>query len=192
MKKPVLLALSFALSTSMLSQPQTPPATCPGTQNAKGQASPPPDTIFVNGNIYTQATPARAQAIAVSNGCVVAIGSDEDVRKLKVEHTQVVDLRGHFVMPGFNDAHVHLEEAGLEAQSVDLRGTRSLQEMQQRIAASAKTAAPGSGWWAADGTRHYGRTRSCRIGRILTQSRVAIPRCSAAWMGTSPLPMRPR
>ncbi len=149
MKKLLLLALSFALSTSMLSQPQAPPATCPGTQNAKGQASPPPDTIFVNGNIYTQAKPARAQAIAVSNGCVVAIGFNEDVRKLKVEHTQVIDLGGHFVMPGFNDAHVHLEEAGLEAQSVDLRGTRSLQEMQQRIAASAKTAAPGE--WLVGG-----------------------------------------
>ena len=114
-------------------------------------AGQPPDVIFVNGDIYTQAVPARAQAIAVRDGRVVAVGSNDDIRKLKGPQTQVVDLGGHFVMPGFNDAHVHLEEAGLEAQSVDLRGVKSLQEMLQLIAASAKTAAPnewlvGGGW----------------------------------------------
>ncbi len=119
---------------------------------APGKSSDPaPDIIFVNGDIYTQSTPTRAQAIAIRDGRIVAVGSNDEIRKLKSPHTQVVDLGGHFVMPGFNDAHVHLEEAGLEAQSVDLRGTRSLQEMQQRIAASAKTGAPtdwlvGGGW----------------------------------------------
>jgi len=116
--------------------------------SAKGHSTP-PDTIFLNGDLYTQATPARAQAMAVRDGHIVAIGTNDDIRKLKGAHTQVVDLGGHFVMPGFNDAHVHLEEAGLELLSVDLRGTRSLQEMQQRIASSAKTAAPGE--WLAGG-----------------------------------------
>ena len=116
--------------------------------SAKGPSTP-PDAIFLNGDIYTQATPARAQAIAVRDGHIVAVGTNDDIRKLKGAHTQVVDLGGHFVMPGFNDAHVHLEEAGLELLSVDLRGTRSLQEMQQRIADSAKTAAPGE--WLAGG-----------------------------------------
>jgi len=120
----------------------------PASDKSSGQA---PDIIFLNGDIYTQATSVRAQAMAVRDGRIVAVGSNDDIRKLKGPHTQVVDLGGHFVMPGFNDAHVHLEEAGLEALSVDLRGTRSLQEMQQRIAASAKTAAPsdwlvGGGW----------------------------------------------
>src|ERR1022692_2866199 len=108
-----------------------------------------PDTIFVNGDIYTQATPPRAQAMAVRDGRILAMGTNDDIRKLKGGQTQIVDLGGHFVMPGFNDAHVHLEEAGLELLSVDLRGTRSLQKMQQRIAASAKTAAPGE--WLVGG-----------------------------------------
>jgi len=120
----------------------------PHSDQSSGQA---PDIIFVNGDIYTQATPVRAQALAVRDGRIVSIGANADIRKLKGPHTQVVDLGGHFVMPGFNDAHVHLEEAGLELLSVGLRGTRSLEEMQQRIAASAKTAAPsdwlvGGGW----------------------------------------------
>src|SRR5271167_4542211 len=108
-----------------------------------------PDIIFVNGDIYTQAAPARTQAIAVRDGRILAVGSNDEIRKLKGKNTQVVDLGGHFVMPGFNDAHLHLEEAVLELQSVDLRGTRSSQEMQQRIAASAKTAPPGD--WLVGG-----------------------------------------
>jgi len=111
------------------------------------------DIIFVNGDIYTQATPARAQAIAVRDGRIVAVGSNDEIRKLKHGQTQVVDLGEQFVMPGFNDAHVHLEEAGLQAQSADLRGTRSLQEMLQRIAASAEAAAPGD-WLVGGGWDH--------------------------------------
>ena len=87
------------------------------------------------------------------DGRIVAIGSNQDIGKLKGSATQIVDLGGHFVMPGFNDAHVHLEAAGLELQSVDLRGVGSLQEMQQRIAVSAKTAAPGD-WLVGGGWDH--------------------------------------
>ena len=67
-----------------------------------------PDIIFVNGDVYTQATPPRAQALAVRQGRIVAVGSNDQIRKLKGEQTKVVDLGGHFVMPGFNDAHLHL------------------------------------------------------------------------------------
>jgi predicted amidohydrolase YtcJ len=121
------------------------------SESALGKTSgnEPPDIIFLNGDIYTQAMPARAQAMAIREGRILAVGTNDAIRKLKGARTQVVDLGGHFVMPGFNDAHVHLEEAALELLSVDLRGTRSLQEMQQRIAVSAKTAA--SGEWLVGG-----------------------------------------
>jgi predicted amidohydrolase YtcJ len=116
-------------------------------------SNPPPDAIFVNGDIYTQATPARAQALAVRDGRIVAIGTNDDIRKLKGGHTQVVDLGGHFVMPGFNDAHCHLQAGGFEEMNVNLVGAKSLQEMQQRIAERAKTAAPGD-WIIGDGWDH--------------------------------------
>jgi predicted amidohydrolase YtcJ len=112
-----------------------------------------PDAIFTNGDIYTQATPARAQALAVRDGRIVAIGTNDEIRKLKGSHTQVVDLGGHFVMPGFNDAHCHLQAAGFEQMNVNLVGAQSLAEMQQRIAARAKTAAPGD-WIIGDGWDH--------------------------------------
>ena len=123
-----------------------------------------PDSIFVNGDIYTQATPARAQALAVRDGRIVAIGTNDDIRRLKASQTQVVDLGGHFVMPGFNDAHCHLQSAGLEQMNVNLVGAKSLAEMQQRIADRAKTSPPGD-WIVGDGWDHTlwpGRTLPTR------------------------------
>jgi predicted amidohydrolase YtcJ len=115
--------------------------------------SKPVDSIFVNGDIYTQAKPARAQAMAVREGRIVAVGSNEDVQKLKGSQTKVVDLGGHFVMPGFNDAHVHLANGGFEKLNVNLVGTKSLQEMQQRIATKVAQAAAGE-WIVGRGWDH--------------------------------------
>jgi len=111
-----------------------------------------PDAIFFHGDIYTN-TGKRAQAIAVRGGRVVAVGSDAEIEKLKGKRTQVVDLGGHFVMPGFNDAHVHLANAGFEKLHVELAGVRSLAEMQQHIAASAKTT-PAGEWITGRGWDH--------------------------------------
>lgn len=139
----VFLAVSF-LSTISISQPAV------AADKAKDSA---PETIFVNGDIYTQASPAQAEAIAVRNGRIIAIGSNQEMRKLKGSRTHIVDLAGHWVMPGFNDAHCHLESAGLSQMSVDLRGTKSLAEMQQRIALKAKTT-PAGAWIEGSGWDH--------------------------------------
>lgn len=112
-----------------------------------------PDLIFVNGNVYTEASPTRAQAMAVRDGRIIAVGSNEAIRKLKQSRTEVVDLDGHFVMPGFNDAHVHLAAGGLEYLQVDLVGAKSLAEMQQRIAAHLKTT-PAQDWITGRGWDH--------------------------------------
>jgi predicted amidohydrolase YtcJ len=55
----------------------------------------------------------------------------------------VVDLGGHFVMPGFNDAHLHLAEAGFQKLTVDMTGTKSLTEFRDRLRARVETATPG-------------------------------------------------
>jgi predicted amidohydrolase YtcJ len=129
----------------------------------------PADVIFLHGNVYpgvvsemtksgtswlSRAEPLpRAQAIAVSGGRIVALGSDAEIQELKGKNTQVVDLGRHFVMPGFNDAHVHLANAGFEKLDVDLAGVRSLAEMQERIAARAKTT-PAGEWLTGRGWDH--------------------------------------
>ena len=112
-----------------------------------------PDQIFINGDIYTGAeegfggAPAkvypRAQAMAVRNGRIMAVGTSDEIRKIKGPHTQVVDLGGRFVMPGFNDAHLHLANGGFEMLNVELSNTKSFDEMKARIAERVKTAAPG-------------------------------------------------
>jgi len=93
----------------------------------------------------------RAHAMALRGDRVLAVGDEPDILKLKGPDTSVVDLNGHFVMPGFNDAHIHLTEAGFKKLTVDLSGARSLEEFRDRIRKRAETAEPtewilGSGW----------------------------------------------
>jgi predicted amidohydrolase YtcJ len=116
------------------------------------------DTIYVHGDIYTGVVGGssfhvvtRAKAMAVKGDRILAIGGEEDVLKRKGPDTAVVDLKGHFVMPGLNDAHMHLTEAGFKKLTVDLTGTRSLEEFRERIRKRVETADPtewitGSGW----------------------------------------------
>jgi predicted amidohydrolase YtcJ len=128
------------------------------------------DTIFINGDIYKGALSVlsktggavqyasaieagRAQAIAVVAGKIIAVGSNADIQKLKGPKTEVVDLGGHFAMPGFNDAHVHLGSGGFEKLNVNLVGAKSLTEMKDRITARVKKAAPGE-WIVGRGWDH--------------------------------------
>src|SRR6266481_942854 len=116
------------------------------------------DAIYIHANIYTGVTGGssfhevqRAQAMAVRGDRILAVGTESDILKLKGPATIVVDLQGHFVMPGFNDAHMHLTEAGFKKLTVDLTGTRSIEEFRDRIRKRVETAAPtewirGSGW----------------------------------------------
>ncbi len=135
---------------------------------ASAPAQQPTDTILLHGNILTGAhlrqndpspTPAKVTALAITNGKIVAAGEDATILKLKGPKTQIIDLHGAFAMPGFNDAHTHIGEAGRMKLSVDLVGVHSLAEMQQRIRAYVSTAKPGTwiqggGWdhtlWADD------------------------------------------
>ena len=72
---------------------------------------------------------------------------------MKGEKTQVIDLGGRFVMPGFNDAHVHLASGGMTKLRVNLEGSKSLEEMKARIAERAKTAGEGE-WLTGRGWDH--------------------------------------
>ena len=83
----------------------------------------------------------------------MAVGSDDEIRKLKGSQTKVVDLGGHFVMPGFNDAHVHLASGGFEKMNVNLVGTQSLREMQHRIGLKVNSTEPGE-WIIGRGWDH--------------------------------------
>jgi predicted amidohydrolase YtcJ len=126
------------------------------------------DVILLNGAIYTGTrclfyTPIknapceieRRTELAVKNGRIVWISrnANSQILGLRGKDTQVIDLRGAFVMPGFNDAHLHLANGGFEKLNVNLIGTKTLAEMQSRIAERVKTAKGGE-WITGRGWDH--------------------------------------
>jgi predicted amidohydrolase YtcJ len=125
-------------------QPQTPPA------RPAVASGPKADVIFIHANVYT-GVPAttqftailREEAIAVRGDRIQAVGKNVEIEKLKGPLTRVVDLDGHFVMPGFNDAHLHLADAGRQKLNLDVTGVKTLDEFRKRLAARVETAQPG-------------------------------------------------
>ena len=76
------------------------------------QAQQPADLILHNGVVYTvDKSNSTAQAVAIKEGKFVAVGSNADVLKFRGPSTRVIDMRGRFVVPGFNDNHVHFASA---------------------------------------------------------------------------------
>ena len=123
-------------------------------QNARIAA----EEIYYNGNILTAVGldtphPQRVSALAVLTGLIMVAGTDDEAKKWQGPTTKMVDLGGAFVMPGFNDAHAHLGDAGRIKLSVDVTGTKSLAEMQERVKAAAQAAAPGA-WLTGGGWDH--------------------------------------
>lgn len=67
------------------------------------------DTVFVNGNVIPMTAPdVRAQAVAVKDGAIVAVGSNQQIAALQGKKTRRVDLQGKTLLPGFIDAHGHI------------------------------------------------------------------------------------
>jgi len=98
---------------------------------------------LVNAKIWT-GDPERpwAEALAVSDERLVAVGTTAEIRALAGE-APVVDGRGRLVTPGFNDAHVHFLQGGLDLASVQLRDAATPEEFARRIAAFAASAPAG-------------------------------------------------
>lgn len=101
----------------------------------------PADRIFVNGRIWTGTPGPRAPALAVRGNRIVAVGTEAAIRALAGPATQVEDLKGRFVAPGLNDAHLHL----LYVETVDLADAPDVPEIQRRITEYAR-ANPQVSW----------------------------------------------
>lgn len=101
-----------------------------------------PDRAWLNGQVWT-GDPARpwVEALAVRGDRIVAVGTTAEVRGLVTPKTEVVDLRGRFVAPGFNDAHLHF----LVQERADLDGVTSEAEIESRLRTWVK-AHPESPW----------------------------------------------
>ena len=115
-----------------------------GAQNA------PVSLAVVNARIWT-GNPKRpwAEAIAARGDRIAAVGSSAEIRKLASANARVIDAHGQMLVPGFNDAHVHIISAGRGLSSVKLRDASTPAEFIARIKAYAKTIPKGA--WITDG-----------------------------------------
>ena len=114
----------------------------------------PADLALINGVIYTgDSAKPRVEAIACRGEQIVATGTTAEIRKLIDAKTRVIDLKGGFAMPGFNDAHLHLGSAAQAKLTVNLEGAKSLAEFQKRIRVRAAQAKPGE-WITGRGWDH--------------------------------------
>lgn len=112
---------------------------------AFAQAPDVPDTIFVNGRIFT-ATNARpyAEAIAVKGSRILAVDTNQQISAMARPNTRRIDVGGRLVIPGINDAHVHFDEGPLGI-SVDFGDSApSCAQVFDRLEKAVRKAPPGS------------------------------------------------
>jgi hypothetical protein len=92
------------------------------------------DTVFRNGSIYTvDGVRSWARAVAVNDGRIVYVGSDEESQEWTGPSTQIVDLDGRMMLPGFQDVHIHPIGGGMEAAACDLNGLTTLDQYLEAI-----------------------------------------------------------
>ena len=113
------------------------------------------DLIFHGGSLFSAgASTSRPAAVAVSDGVIIAIESDADILKYRGPSTEVIDLAGGLLLPGFQDAHVHPLTAGIELQQCDLSGAEDAADCLRLIGEYA-AAHPDLDWilgggWSMD------------------------------------------
>jgi predicted amidohydrolase YtcJ len=148
---PALLAVSVSTAV-LVGARRIAPATEHPAPHSQDQSlpSPPPgaDLILTNARMETM-DPAHewASAIAIRGELIVAVSyaapsahalDDPEIKPWVGPQTRLIDLHDQFVMPGFNDAHVHIGQSALAKLAVDCGGVRTLAEFQQRIRESLK------------------------------------------------------
>ncbi|MBT8318254.1 MAG: amidohydrolase [Lutibacter sp.] len=91
------------------------------------------DAMVINANIYTvNENFDKAEAFATQQGKIIAVGTTAEIEE-KYTSTQVINAEGKTIVPGLIDAHCHFFGLGLQQQKVDLTGTKSFDEVIQKI-----------------------------------------------------------
>jgi predicted amidohydrolase YtcJ len=153
MKEKMILLRSilvcFALGAALCASAFRPQSTA--------QEKPKHAIYYIHGRIYTN-DPSNpwAEALAMADGQIICIGKMDHVLLDcggSQQGAETVRLQDQFVMPGFNDAHVHLGGAGADALAVQLRGVTSAEEMQKRVAEAVAHHKEGE-WITGSGWDH--------------------------------------
>ena len=136
-KRALLIALALAVAVTAL-------AAVPLRDAGQQPVSPPADLVLTNGKIVTvdDGVP-EAQAIAIVGDRIAAIGSSADIKRHTGPKTQVIDLKGQLVIPGFIEGHGHFTGVGQAQLNLKLMKTTSWDEIVAMVADAAKKAKPG-------------------------------------------------
>lgn len=113
--------------------------------------------LYLNGTIYTMdAAQPRAQAIAIDrlSGRILAVGENDEVRRIGGRETELVDLQGKTMLPGFIDAHIHLLSTAYRTHYIDAENCTSETEVAELVRQRALQTPPGKwiqgGRWYKD------------------------------------------
>jgi predicted amidohydrolase YtcJ len=122
-----------------------------GTLSCQEEPQPTADLIIENATIYSVDDAfSKATAIAVKDGKIIFMGSQEELANENLIASKTVDASGKFIYPGLIDAHCHFYRLGQQVQRVDLVGTASYQEVLDKIQefqkANNKAFIIGRGW----------------------------------------------
>jgi predicted amidohydrolase YtcJ len=159
------------------------------------EASGPADLILLNGNVITvDDQQPQAQAVAIEEGLILAVGGNNDIEQYRGEETIVLDLEGKTVVPGLVDAHLHFPNIGADrSQLVELDDTRSLDEALAVVQRRARDLPPGewltgSGWHLGNwGTNSW--PTAADLDRVVPNNPVAFVgmHSHTSWLNTMAL-----
>jgi predicted amidohydrolase YtcJ len=102
------------------------------------------DQIYINGFVYTvdESNP-KSEAVAVKDGLILAVGTTEEIQAFAGKETEVIDLQGKTLTPGFIESHAHLMGIGYNKLDIDLMYVQTYEELIEKVAEAAAKAEPG-------------------------------------------------
>lgn len=108
---------------------------------AKDPVPPSPvDLVVLHAKIYTgNLNQPWAEALAIRESKIVAVGSESEIKKLRGPHTDAIDVQGRLVLPGFTDSHIHFLDGSLSLLGVNLYEAKTQEEIVQLVKAYAAT-----------------------------------------------------
>jgi predicted amidohydrolase YtcJ len=111
---------------------------------AFAQGSGAPDLILHNARLYTvDARNTVAEALAIRGDRIVRVGTNGEILPLRGPSTRVIDVGGTTIVPGLHDSHGHVAALGASMQNLELRGTRSYEEVVGLVRRRVASARPG-------------------------------------------------
>jgi predicted amidohydrolase YtcJ len=113
-----------------------------------------PDLALVNGRVYTaDSSRPWSEALAITGDRLTAVGTTAEIRALARASTRIIDLKGAFALPGFNDSHVHIDQTGALLTGVNLLDVHEPRAFVDRVQAAVGRLPEGSwitrGDWGA-------------------------------------------